>query len=795
MKKLLTLLIGISFSLPLFSQTVAVEKARIAAFNFLSINEKEHHFTNLSFKTTLYDKDQTETVYIFDIDTTGFVIAGASQQFDPVVGYSFGGRWNSDKMSPSLISWLNSYIEDAYAVRHSDTLPATIEKQLKVWQKEWDALLNGNANYYSTKGAKNVNPLLETTWAQSDGYNNYCPLYSNARYSNNGRAVTGCVATAMAQIIRYHQYPNVGFGERSYHHQTYGILSVRFDTAYYDYSQMPTYVNAYSPAAQQHAVSQLCYHCGIAVKMDYENQNYTSGSGAHSNEVPTALTYFGYFGSYFYGKDAHNDIWDSLLRNDLDNSMPVFYSGKNSYGGHAFVCDGYRTYNSKYHFNFGWGGDGDGWYTLSSVNGYASNQDAVFNITPSHLGPYRNVYYFAPNATGDGTSWESPTSDFVNANNVLNIYSGGTIWLKSGVYYGDTTAETAFTLTNSQTIYGGFNGTESSIDERDLSSNTTVLSGMGSRRLIDASSNTRGCNIYDVTFADGYAPSGSVVNLEGSVLIERCSFVGNRCDSADGAALHASSSQVRTSKFYNNMCNAVIMDNVAIRNCLVAHNQGNGIIANDANVDGCDVVCNNGTGIVNNGTTKIRNCILWHNGNQLESDDISKIKFSAIEGFGERDSNSNFGISHENRPMEGIGPFFILPDTTMGLSEQLGDWHLSSLSPLVDAGDTLRTGSYQYDLDNSGRFRNGRTDIGCYEWVPGNAITEAQSQKLLIYPNPAIDHIVVDGANGLIELFDSMGRLLLHTSSQDTLSIDVSNLPKGLYIIRTANTAAKFLKK
>lgn len=796
MKKIFFLLIGVILFLPAFSQTITVDNARTIATNYLLVNESRRHFDTLRHVTTLYGDKGTAVVHVFDIDSTGYILASALQRFTPVVGYSFKGRWDVALLPHNFLSWLNSYIEDVEAVRSSDSLPQTILNEQAEWENEYKALINGDSRYYSRKNAKNVNALIQTYWSQGEGYNNYCPVYSNAMYSNNGHAVTGCVATAMAQIIRYYQYPSYGFGEKSYRHYYYGNLSAKFDTTFYNYSLMPVMVNGYSADAEQDAVSTLCYHCGVAVKMEYENPNHTTGSGAASNEVPNGLKHFGYFASFYYGKNAHNNIWDSLLRNDLENGHPVYYSGSSSEGGHAFICDGYRSYQSKYHFNFGWGYGSDGWYTTSHVNGYSTNQAAVFNIVPSNIGPYREKYYFSSNATGDGTSWNSPTSDITNIYNVFDIYNGGVLWMKEGTYYGDVSSDTAFTLHKGLTIYGGFNGTENSLSERDLTSSPTILSGQGVRKLLSVPSGISAI-INDITFADGYAEEGSVVTLDGNVKLERCTFVGNRCQQPDGAALSTSSSMVLNCKFYNNHCGAAIIDGIPIKNSLIAHNDGFGIVSNSGTVDGCDIVCNNGTGVINNGTTKIRNSVLWRNDSSLANTNITRITFCAIEGFGERDSNSNFGISHINRPDNGIGPFFIMPDTTKGPIEFVDDWHLSSLSPLVDAGDTLHAGSYAYDLDNGGRFRNGRADIGCYEWIPGNAIPEVEKHSYInVYPNPASEHITVENAAGRVLIYDMMGRCIYQTNTSDKkITLDISAFPRGLYILRTDNASSRFIKR
>ncbi len=269
------------------AQTVDYNKARIVAEHYIAINEPE--MAGLSVDVTpemIYtDYSGTPVMYVFNIGDTGFIIAGANKSFSPIVGYSFNGSYDSERLPENLKAWLEGYVEDVSAVKSSSQKNADILAAQNEFQAEWKALEHSDASYYAAKGGKAVSALVETRWDQGAGYNNYCPAYSG---SYDGHSVTGCVATAMAQIIRYHRYPNVGYSRRSYSHAYYGQLSADFDLAYYDYTKMPITVNAYSNSEYQNAVSLLCYHCGVAVKMNYQNPQHTSGSGAHSESVTEA---------------------------------------------------------------------------------------------------------------------------------------------------------------------------------------------------------------------------------------------------------------------------------------------------------------------------------------------------------------------------------------------------------------------------------------------------------------------------------------------------------------------------
>ncbi|MCR5064616.1 MAG: C10 family peptidase [Bacteroidales bacterium] len=776
------------------AQSVSVENAKIAARNFLSAAEPSQTINQLSLYQTINDNHGINVMYIFNIDDYGFVIFGADESYDPLIGYSFSGVYDSSSAAPTLKSWLKSFTEDVEAIRNTATKRGDITKYHKDCQKKWDDLLSGNTSKLASKSSKGVNSLVQTKWDQGGGYNNYCPVYS---YGPNGHSHTGCVATAMAQIIRYHRYPTTGFSRFSYNHSYHGRQYAAFDSVTFDYLRMPTQVSTNSLAVSQHNVSLLCYYCGVSVKMNYLNPNHTTGSGAYSYDVPHGFQYFGYANAYYMAKPNDADLWDSLLRNELDHARPVYYSGSNSDGGHAFVVDGYRN-NGTYSFNFGWSGGGDGYYTISNAGGFTATQGAVLNIIPSGLTAHGDTIYIDADGDGGGSSWQDASPNLHDAINIARICckknGKKTIWVKNGTYYGNESAPYSFQMASRINIYGGFNGTESSLDER-TGEGKSVMSGAGKRIAFFSHDSISNAAIYDMTFSDGYADDGAGVFIHPGVRVERCTIENNTATS--GAALLAINNTVYNSIIHNNHCGGVhLLNSGSLRNSLVAHNAGFGINLEASSINGCNVVCNEGVGVLNMNNEGIRNSVIWRNDSQLGANDLSNIYFSAIEGIGERDTNSNFGLDHENRPENGVGPMFMNPDLTLGISENLGDWHISSRSPLVDAGDTNRSGAYIYELGGDSRFRNGRADIGCYEWIPGNAVQEVSSTNATLYPNPATNSVTVNGLNGVAVIFDIMGRQVKSIAlNGDSATIDISNLPNGLYIIRSGNTSIKFMKR
>ncbi|MBQ3733777.1 MAG: C10 family peptidase, partial [Bacteroidales bacterium] len=315
--------------------------------------------------------EQVNAFYVFDFGGQ-FVMVSADTRVLPILAYSTETGFSGDDVPETLGWFLDMYTQQiAYAIQHLSD--ADCEENVNAWN-QW---LSNEMPVMAT--AATVGPLVQTSWSQSYPYNAQCPEDPSG---SGGHVVTGCVATAMAQIIRYWQYPTQGIGSHSYSGD-YGVQSVDFSAATYDYSLMPLSLSPSSPEAQINEVAKLMYHCGVSVDMIYG----TNGSGASTHNAAYALnTYFGYSGVIEKYRSSYTDEnWIALLKGELNNLRPILYSGSGT-GGHAFVCDGYDNSNS-FHFNWGWGGYYDGYYTLSSLtpggNNFSSGQQAVIGIDAS----------------------------------------------------------------------------------------------------------------------------------------------------------------------------------------------------------------------------------------------------------------------------------------------------------------------------------------------------------------------------------------------------------------------------
>ena len=312
------------------------------------------------------DDQETAPYYVFNIgDRDGFVIASGDDRSRPILGYADEGTIDTDSM-PDGLKWLLGFYEEQ--IQHAPSQAKSVK-----------------ARTVSSYPA--VEPLLTTKWNQYAPYNLNCPVYTNM-----GRCITGCVATAMAQIMYYHRNKSTdkllkripGYHRGSGYDSSKITLDPIPKGAKIDWDNMlDEYVSGNYTDEQAQAVANLMLYCGASVDMMYGWQF----SGSSSGLVPGALyDYFGYKKSEYIHRDNYTDEeWESIIYGELSEGRPIHYTG----GNHAVVVDGHDG-NGYVHVNWGWGGSSDGFYLFSAVegsteevlNGYSSYQSAVISIEP-----------------------------------------------------------------------------------------------------------------------------------------------------------------------------------------------------------------------------------------------------------------------------------------------------------------------------------------------------------------------------------------------------------------------------
>ncbi len=347
--------------------------------------------------------------YVYNIEPKGYIIVSGNDNVIPVLGYSDESTFNPEQIPANMSSFLSECKREIACIVDNN-IEASEETQMK-----WNDLLYGNLPVQ--KDVKSgVSPLIKTKWSQSPYYNNLCPLDSDSHM----RAVTGCVATAMAQVINYWKYPQTGFSSHSYVHDQFGELNASFENTVYSYDIMPVQLTSTTASDSLKAVATLMYHCGVAVEMDYgvfESGAYLDELTVGKQSAEYALrTYFGYSSVKSDHRYILGDIaWIAMLKSQLNARKPVLYRGQGDGGGHAFVCDGYDA-NNFFHFNWGWGGSSDGYFAVTSLNpgayyDFTSYQGAVYDIiAPNQSGDFHLILYDRLNLSASSVVCESPFS-------------------------------------------------------------------------------------------------------------------------------------------------------------------------------------------------------------------------------------------------------------------------------------------------------------------------------------------------------------------------------------------------
>ena len=368
--KLCSFVVLIFTSTILLAQNISQSEALSLAQKFMTAKSARSE----TIKSVSYAEKGLENLYFFtNEENTSFVVIAGNKAVPPVVAYSFES--GLDEQLPPPV--------EAYFLGCEAGIKKAIDKSLAPDAKvseEWKMLSKSGEQPVYLKSA--VTPLLATTWNQDCYYNGMAPLHVNGPC---GRCYAGCVATAMGQVMKYHNYPPSGQGSNIYGTGSYSNLSVDFSTATYDWANMPNSINS------DHAeIAKLLYHCGVSVNMGYA----FDGSGAQSSDAATALVdHFVYAPYAFYvDRDVFtDDNWIWVITNDLKSRRPIYYSGQSTGGGHAFVCDGIDNSN-KLHINWGWGGSSNGYFTLNNMLGFDESQAAIFGVEP----PTGDIEYCQP---------------------------------------------------------------------------------------------------------------------------------------------------------------------------------------------------------------------------------------------------------------------------------------------------------------------------------------------------------------------------------------------------------------
>lgn len=333
--------------------------------------------------------------YVFNVNQhDGFVIVSAEDAALPIIGYSNKGSFVIPAHGTNIDYWMQDR-KSAIAGIRAANLKADAEIN-----DQWTSYINNTKPKSSNQTHRdqgifpsNSQYLVQSTWDQPSPYNAMCP----------GGSVTGCVATAMSQIMRYWQYPAHGIYHSAYYcsppmyPNNYGLLSANYDSSNYVWSAMPLNV-----VGANNEVAKLCYDAGVSVAMSYDpagSGSYVLTADAVAAQIPDSASaqrsypkFFGFNSATLQGllQSSYSlSAWQNLMETELNNNRPIQYVGTDPVnGGHTWVCDGYDA-TPNFHMNWGWSGSDDGWYSLSNLNpgpfNFSQNHEALIGIEPPNI--------------------------------------------------------------------------------------------------------------------------------------------------------------------------------------------------------------------------------------------------------------------------------------------------------------------------------------------------------------------------------------------------------------------------
>lgn len=336
------------------AQKVSVEDAMQKAASLNSSNRHKvqaNGGANMSPELAYTKMDKGATLfYVFNYPQGGFAIIGGDECAREVLGYSNCGEFNIDSIPEGLkdmLGWYGSQI--SYAIEHPAAASASKVRKAPL------------------KGRVAIDPLMKTLWGQNEPFYNAIPGLG----TGYNKFVTGCNATAAAQLMKYYGYPEKGSGSKQYTITYNSTMPITFSADYanttYDWANMLDEYNSNSYSeTQANAVATLLYHVGVGMTM-----TYGSGASSSSTTAPgSALTeYFKYSKSAKMENRKYytDDAWENMIYAELQKGHPIVYGGQSGKSGHAFVLHGYDELKGGYLINWGWAGYCDGYFPLTGT--------------------------------------------------------------------------------------------------------------------------------------------------------------------------------------------------------------------------------------------------------------------------------------------------------------------------------------------------------------------------------------------------------------------------------------------
>ncbi len=381
MKRILLSIHLLLFTVVAQSNPISLREAKSKALAFFQQQGVTMSETSRPYQAPLQKEQQTCSYYVFNADNNmGFVLISGDDRTPEILGYSNQGSFDYDKAPDNMKAWLDEYARQITWLQTQSSNSSNVRQSEPSKERRSAKISKKNS----------IDPLLTTQWNQRSPYYDQCPVI------NSKNALTGCVATAMAQLLYYHNKDNGTTYTTAeipgYVSTTHNISmpAIKANTPINWNVLQDTYVKGQYTNESGSEIAKLMLMCGTALEMDYD----PNASSASIGNIPNILNdYFGIENDLqcVYRANQSEECWDSVIYNELSHSQPVVYSGStwDLNSSHAFIVDGFEESTEMFHINWGWGGHWDGYYLLSVLtpnengdvySGYNYNQFAILTI-------------------------------------------------------------------------------------------------------------------------------------------------------------------------------------------------------------------------------------------------------------------------------------------------------------------------------------------------------------------------------------------------------------------------------
>lgn len=400
-------LVIITLACSLFAAPVSEESAMLVAQNWFSLRNPIKTDDRQITSSSVTKEENTNLFYTFNFQSGGFVIVAADDASMPILGYSYSSAAPEDVSNTPIGFWLDRYKNQISTIIKNNYSNATTLPQ-------WSKILDSDITRYNS--VQSVGPLLESKWGQASPYNSKIPK----------SFPVGSIVTAMGQVMNYYQWPVKGNGTKAHPGSVNGTgvnLTADFANTTYEWPKMTVPMLTGSSAGATAATDTMLLHLGIATTTKFGKDISTSTT---ANALSAFKNNFRYnSAAKILNRLSYTSIeWNDSLRTELDLLQPIYYSitDLDMEADHAFVCDGYTVDDNKFHFNWGFNGNYNGYYEASMLNpalanSFISSQQAIFGLWYHNPAP-SPVYNISAQSYGDGkkitVTWnENPSSENV----------------------------------------------------------------------------------------------------------------------------------------------------------------------------------------------------------------------------------------------------------------------------------------------------------------------------------------------------------------------------------------------